>query len=224
MQLRYVILQWFVYRSKKKKLKIFFLSLLIYFKHFRPIRFFSIIEYLNVNSVGKRIKSYLIEKKKKKVFSLSLPSLALALSRLSFVVEYDEFRSRTRLFPLFSEQGACTFTSRRNDICVLMRVLASYSLRFFFLYACMSTFIILPMGFVCSKEGRKKKKKRRRRRKKLHYSVVTNIYKDRNFLCVSGLQAIKFVLSIIELIKQHERGGFLRAREKPWKRVFFSFS
>lgn len=150
-------------------MKIFFLSLLIYFKHFRPIRFFSIIEYLNVNSVGKRIKSYLIEKKKKKVFSLSLPSLALALSRLSFVVEYDEFRSRTRLFPLFSEQGACTFTSRRNDICVLMRVLASYSLRFFF---CMPVCRHL-LFFQWVLSARKKVEKKRRRGEEEEKNFIT---------------------------------------------------
>ncbi|MBL8086301.1 MAG: hypothetical protein JNN26_26965 [Candidatus Obscuribacter sp.] len=56
---------------------------------------------------------------------------------------------------------------------MLMRVLASYSLRFFSSYMCMSTFIILPMGFVCPKEeeeeeeeGRKRASKKKKKKKK----------------------------------------------------------
>lgn len=70
--------------------------------------------------------------RRKKEWEELFPRRFFSFFFFSFVVEYDDFRSRTRPdFLFFAEQGAYTFTSRRNDICVLMRAFASYFLLLF---------------------------------------------------------------------------------------------
>lgn len=81
-------------------------------------------------------------------------ALAFCIFPLSFVAESAHFRMRTKKLhflplslslSLFSTPSAYTFTSRRNDICMLMRAWASSSL-FILLCACVCRHLLLRRG------------------------------------------------------------------------------
>jgi hypothetical protein len=91
--------------------------------------------YLSFSNIENRMKSHLIERRKKFCSCF----LYLFFSFFRCRIRWLSIENKT-LFPLFTKRTACTFTSRRIDICMLMRASVSYSLHFF-----LPTFIITAM-------------------------------------------------------------------------------